>query len=124
MVNEIKILKSISESTRFRIIRLLLETKKEICGCEFVDSLEIPQYNLTKHLDILINAGLIKTRKESRWVYYSVCDNETPFCQSICQSILKASDKIHSEDLNRFMKRLDIRENGKCHLGIQNENLK
>lgn len=120
-MNNIEIFKALGELTRFRIVRLLLRTKKEICGCEFVDSLEIPQYNLTKHIDILIHSGLIKEKKEGRWVYYSACPENSPFCKTICEGILKAKDKIYDEDLARFKKRMAIRKSGKCLLGIQNK---
>jgi len=121
MMNETKILKAISEPTRLRVMHLLLKTKKELCGCELVDSLEIPQYNLTKHLDILINAGLIQSRKEGRWVNYSVCNFQPGFEDSLCRSILKLDDIIYKEDLKRFKKRLKLRKDGKCYLGIQNK---
>ncbi len=120
-MNETKILKAISEPTRLRVMYLLLKTKKELCGCELVDSLEVPQYNLTKHQDILINAGLIQSRKEGRWVNYSACNFQPGFISSLCQSILKLNGNIYAEDLKRFKIRLELRKNGKCHLGIQNK---
>ena len=123
MVKEAEILKALGEPTRLRIMRLLLETKKEICGCELVDSLEIPQYNLTKHIDILIHAGLIKSRKEGRWVYYLACVGCSSFCENVCDGVLKAKDKIYEEDLTKFKKRLAIRKKGKCLLGIQTKKL-
>ena len=120
-MNETKILKAISEPTRLRIMRLLLMIKKELCGCELVDSLEIPQYNLTKHLDILINAGLIQSRKEGRWVNYSACSFQPGFIGYLCDSILKLDGSIYNEDLKRFKKRLKLRKDGKCYIGIQNK---
>ena len=121
MKSEVKILKAIGEPTRLRIMRLLLVTEKEFCGCELVDSLEVPQYNLTKHLNILINADLLVSRKDGRWVNYSACSSQDDFINSICQSILKLNGFIYEEDLKRFKKRLNIRKNGKCYLGIQNK---
>lgn len=121
MKSEIKILKAIGEPTRLRIMRLLLVTKKEVCGCELVDSLETPQYNLTKHLDILINADLLVSRRDGRWVNYSACSSQADFINSICQSILKLNGPIYKDDLKRFKKRLNIRKDGRCHLGIQNK---
>ncbi len=122
-MNSDVIVKAISESNRFRMLYLLLKTKKEICGCEFVDSLQMPQYNLTKHLDVLINASLVKSRKEGKWVYYSINNNASEFGKSLCQTILKADAQTHQDDLKRFQKRLNIRKNGKCLLGIQTAKL-
>lgn len=121
MIQEVDILRVLGEPTRFRIMKLLLVSKKEICGCEFVDSLELPQYNLTRHMDALIEAGLVKDRKESRWVYYSACPDQSSFCRELCRSIMKAKSKTFDADFSRFKKRLTIRKNGKCLLGIQNK---
>ncbi len=117
------IVKAISESTRFRILYILLKTNKEICSCELVDSLQVPQYNLTKHLDILMNASLVKSRKEGKWVYYSINGNTSQFGKSLYKTILKADTQNHKEDLKRFGNRLNIRKNGKCLLGIQTAKL-
>ncbi|MCB9757011.1 MAG: helix-turn-helix transcriptional regulator [Candidatus Omnitrophica bacterium] len=120
-MDNVAIFKALGEPTRLRILRLLLKTGKEACGCELVDSILTPQYNLTKHIDVLMAAGLIKSRKEGRWVYYSACPDCSPFCVSICKVIQEAEEKIYQADLGRFKKRLSIREEGKCLLGIQNK---
>ena len=120
-MDETKVLKALGEQTRLRILHLLLKTKKELCGCEFVDSLEIKQYNLTKHLDILINAGFIRSRKEGRWVHYSFCKSQSEFVGSLCKAILKLDGGTYDEDFKRWSKRLKLRKNGKCYIGIQNK---
>lgn len=116
-----EIFKALGEATRLRIMRLLIKTGKESCGCELVDSLLIPQYNLTKHIDILMQVGFIRSRKEGRWVYYSVCKSGSALCASLCDIVEKTNDKVYENDLMRFKKRLAIREGSKCLLGIQNK---
>lgn len=123
MIKDAEILKALGEPTRLRIMRLLLAAEGGACGCELVDSLEIPHYNLTKHLDILINAGLVISKKEGRWVYYTPSSEKSGFLQAIYESVLKAGDKIYSEDYLRFKKRMALRTRGKCLLGIQNKKL-
>lgn len=59
-------LKALSDETRWQIVGLLLErplTVSEIAGL-----LEASQYNISKHLRILREAGLIITAKEGRHV--------------------------------------------------------
>lgn len=121
-MNHADVFKALGEQSRLRIMKLLLKTGKEACGCELVDSLLIPQYNLTKHIDILMHAGLITSRKEGRWVYYSACQ-QSPFCETVCEAIQGVKDPIYEEDLVRFKKRLSLREGDKCLLGIQNKKL-
>jgi DNA-binding transcriptional ArsR family regulator len=118
-----EILQVLGEPNRFRIFKLLLETQKEICNCEFVDALGIPKYGLSKHLDALVKAGLVKSRKEGRWVYYSACSNISGFCSALCKAITDVRGSTYDQDSSRFGKRLHLRVKGKCVLGIQGKKL-
>ncbi len=61
---------AIAEETRFEIVRLL--TGGERCVCELQDELEAAQSRLSFHLKKLRDAGVIRDRREGRWVYYSL----------------------------------------------------
>lgn len=123
MIKDVEIIKALGESTRLRLMRLLLSAGSAVCGCELVDSLQVPHYNLTKHLDILINVGLVVSKKEGRWVYYTSSREKSGFLRAIYVSVLKTEDKIYAEDYSRFKKRMALRTQGKCLLGIQNKKL-
>jgi ArsR family transcriptional regulator, arsenate/arsenite/antimonite-responsive transcriptional repressor len=71
MEEYIKIFKALSDETRLRILRLLAITDEPLCVCEIVDVLGEPQYQISKHLSILKNAGLVKSKPKGTWVYYS-----------------------------------------------------
>lgn len=109
----------LAEPTRFRIYKLLIDAKNEVCHCEFVDALEVPKYTLSKHLDVLLKAGLIRSRKEGRWVYFSISDMPN----ELVKTVHNAKASIHERDLTRLQKRFDIRVNGKCLLGVQGRKL-
>ena len=121
MKNHVEMFKSLGDKTRLRIIRLVIDSGTEICGCEFVDSLEESQYNISRHIKVLKHAGLIKERKEGRWVYYSVNDKKDSFKKILYKLIASIPKDIVKKDQKRFKKRLDIRVKGKCLLGIQNK---
>ncbi|ODS31710.1 MAG: response regulator of the arsR family protein [Candidatus Scalindua rubra] len=121
MENHVEMFKALSDKTRIRIMRLLIDSGTEICGCEFVDSLEESQYNISRHMKVLKHAGLIKERKEGRWVYYSVTDRKDSFKKMLYKLIGCIPEDIVKNDQKRFKKRLDIRVKGKCLLGIQNK---
>ena len=53
----------------------LLQTR-EMCVCEVLVALELTQPTASHHLGILENEGLVKKRKEGKWVLYSVSDPE------------------------------------------------
>ena len=89
MLKETEILKSLGRNNETSgVMRLLLETKKKFADVTSVDSLlEIPQYNLTKHIDILFTLVLVKLRKEGRWVYYSAQTDGSTFGRLVCEGI-------------------------------------
>ncbi len=70
MKNILNILKSLSDETRLRIINLLYE--RELCVCDIMEVLAIPQTKASRHLSYLKNAGIVTDRKQAQWVYYSL----------------------------------------------------
>lgn len=109
-----QILQTLGEPNRFRIMKLLLKSEVEICNCEFVDCLKLPKYTLSKHLNALIKAGVLTSRKEGRWVYYSACVMSDAFCDAICDAIRNVSGSIYEDDFKRLNERLNLRKEGKC----------
>jgi ArsR family transcriptional regulator len=61
---------ALSDETRLEIIELL--RKGERCVCELTDSLDAAQSRLSFHLRVLRDAGIVRDRKEGRWVYYEL----------------------------------------------------
>jgi len=47
-----------------------------MCVCEVMIALNLTQPTASHHLKILENAGLVKSRKEGKWVYYRLKDPE------------------------------------------------
>jgi ArsR family transcriptional regulator, arsenate/arsenite/antimonite-responsive transcriptional repressor len=62
--------KALSDETRLRVLNLLLE--RECCVCEVMQVLEISQTRASRNLNILLNAGFLKMRKEGLWAYFSI----------------------------------------------------
>jgi ArsR family transcriptional regulator, arsenate/arsenite/antimonite-responsive transcriptional repressor len=61
---------ALSDETRLQIIDCLSE--REQCVCDLTDLLAAGQSRLSFHLKILKDAGILKDRREGRWVYYSL----------------------------------------------------
>jgi len=66
----IKIMKALSNETRLRILKILME--KECCVCEVMQALDISQSRASRNLGILQEAGFLKTRRDGLWIVYSV----------------------------------------------------
>lgn len=118
-----EIFKALGDETRLRIMHLLMAARSGLCVCELVDSLEVPQYNVSKHLKVLKQAGLIAEQKEGRWVYYSLANAHEPFRQALLQALASIPRALLAKDEKELKKRLRIRIGGKCLVGIQKERL-
>ncbi|HDK17549.1 MAG TPA: metalloregulator ArsR/SmtB family transcription factor, partial [Nitrospirae bacterium] len=68
------IFKALSEETRLRILKLL--ENRELCVCDITDALNMTQPNISFHLGMLKEAGLIKDRKNGRWIHYSLDESD------------------------------------------------
>ena len=120
----VALFQALSDESRLRIFRLLVSTQQEACLCELVDSLLEPKYKLSRHLKIMRQAGLLKTRKEGRWVYHRLIDTE-PHLTRLASTVGRLPDpeSIYAMDLVRFEERMALRHEGCCCTGIQNEAL-
>ena len=123
MKEYLEIFKCLSDETRLRLLHLLIKADSELCGCELADSLEVPQYNVSRHLKILSNTGLIEERKEGRWVYFGISKGKSSFRKAILKSVSCIPHSLLAKDQMELKKRFKLRMNGKCILGIQKKHL-
>jgi len=66
----VKLFKALSDETRIRILKVLLE--RECCVCEVMQALDISQSRASRNLGILEDAGFIKSKRDGSWIVYSV----------------------------------------------------
>jgi ArsR family transcriptional regulator len=113
----VAIARALGDPTRVRIIAAL--RKGELCVCELVDALDISQSSLSSHLQICRQTGVVTTRKESRWIYYSLSTRYGPLLERIFSELQTVgSDQQLREDARRLKTRLQMREGGRCVVGI------
>lgn len=103
MENIALIFQSLDDETRLRIVALLLE-EDELCVCDLVTVLQMPQSTVSRQLSLLKNAGWLKDRREGVWAYYSVNRSLMPIQQFIIpvlRNFLPVTDAAKS-DLERL----------------------
>jgi len=64
--------RALAHLTRLEVFFFLVRAGKEMSVGEIQAEVEIPGPTLSHHLDLLRRAGLVESRKEERYVYYSV----------------------------------------------------
>lgn len=65
-----RIFKAFCDPNRLTILELLQSGEK--CACRLLDALQIGQPTLSHHMRILCDAGIVRSRKEGKWMYYSL----------------------------------------------------
>jgi ArsR family transcriptional regulator len=118
------ICQALSDPSRIRIVRLLVTAKCSTCLCELVDSLQEPQYKLSRHVKTLRQAGLLTAKKEGRWVYHHLV-LKPGYLEHLYALVMEYPDRdgTFAKDAKRFKKRLALREGGRCQIGIQTQSL-
>jgi DNA-binding transcriptional ArsR family regulator len=75
-------LRLLADATRLRILNVLREG--ELSVSEIVDKVGASQPNVSRHLALLLRAGIVTRRPQARNVHYRVAD---PFVDQICEAI-------------------------------------
>ena len=81
------ITKALSDPNRVRI--LLALKHGELCVCQITELFDLATSTVSKHLSVLHQASLIRSRKTERWVYYRLTANSAPV------AVREALDWVH-----------------------------
>jgi len=76
MQSFLNITKALADESRLRML-LVLEPG-ELCVCQLTELLGLAMSTVSRHLSVLYQAGLVKVRKEGRWMYYSLSGKRAP----------------------------------------------
>ena len=93
-------LKALGDETRLRIINALRQGP--LCVCELESILEITQSNVSRHLNKLMNAGLVTYYKEAKFVYYKIDETsikEYKFVETIINNDLEPQEIFEKDNL-------------------------
>lgn len=76
----------LAEPMRLRILNLLRNEEK--CVQELVDATAMSQANVSKHLKVMLQAGILSRRTEGTSAFYSVADDLTfELCTLVCDRL-------------------------------------
>ena len=81
-----RIFKALADETRLRILALLLEG--ELCVCDLMAVLQLPQSTVSRHLAYLKRSCWVDTRRQGVWMYYTLSRESCVICRELLQ-ILK-----------------------------------
>ena len=61
---------ALADRTRLRLLNLM--NGREVCVCYFVEILKQGQPKISRHLAYLRNAGIVRARRDGKWMHYSI----------------------------------------------------
>ena len=95
MKNILPVMKALSDSNRLRIVAVLMK-EKELCVCQITELLGIKGASTSRHLSLLVRAGILKSRKEGRWIFFSIKNGKLSdaLLSSIKNELLKSEELI------------------------------
>ena len=77
MTDTLSVFKALGDPARIRIIEFLWRPEAEccsfedkVCACDMETVLGLSQPAVSHHMKILVQAGLVLSEKDGRWVYY------------------------------------------------------
>ena len=85
LFEQAKILSALGNEHRLKIVELL--SKGECCVCKITPKFKLDPSVISRHLAILERAGIIKSRREGRWIHYQIADRQVLRLIGIVQKI-------------------------------------
>lgn len=73
-MNEVEVFKALGDSTRLKILKCVENGEK--CICEIIPYTGKSQPNVSQHLKILKNAGIVKDRKDGTRILIKISNKE------------------------------------------------
>jgi DNA-binding transcriptional ArsR family regulator len=76
----------LSDPMRVRMVDLLRDGELSVGG--IAEALEAGQQNVSKHLNVLMDAGILHRRKDGNRVFYGIADDGVfALCEQVCGSL-------------------------------------
>ena len=79
------VFKAFCDENRIMILQLLQGGEK--CACKLLTEMNITQPTLSHHMKILCESGIVKGRKEGKWMHYSISQDGIEEAQKYLDSL-------------------------------------
>jgi len=107
-----EIFRAFADSTRLRVLNLLIEDEQ--CVCDLCTVLDEIQPKVSRHLAYLRRAGLVQVRSDGKWKYYRTVKSPRGIVKTLLECVstcLRQTDELQA-DLRKL--RALRRTNDRC----------
>lgn len=95
-----EVCKALAHPLRIEVIDVL--NKKELCFTDILEQTGGLKSNLSQHLSVMVNCGILKVRKDSRCNYYSLSSTKVAKACSLMREVLIENLRKHKEILEKL----------------------
>ena len=78
--------KGLADPKRLLILNALRDGERSVT--DLVDDLDIPQANVSQHLAVLRDRGLVTGRRDGQWVYYSLTSRKIVDAMDLLREVM------------------------------------
>jgi ArsR family transcriptional regulator, arsenate/arsenite/antimonite-responsive transcriptional repressor len=94
--------RALADATRLRLLNLIAD--QEVCVCYFVEVLKMSQPKISRHLAYLRRAGIVRARRDGKWMHYRLAMPTDPAVGGVLRETLnhlRARPEM-KRDVSRF----------------------
>lgn len=110
-----EVLKALADENRVRALMAL--SRGEVCVCQIVELLQLAPSTVSKHMAILKHARLVESRKEGRWIFYRIAEDDVATAAKEVTALLARlldGDRKVREDAKRLKDILKLDRDELC----------
>ena len=86
----VKVFKAFDDEKRLQILEMIRRGEK--CACVILEDMQISQSTLSHHMKILCESGIVRGRKEGKWVHYSIDEEGSHRALKLMASLTSVKD--------------------------------
>lgn len=106
--------KALADSNRLRLLNLL--KNGELCVCDLMAALEMPQSTVSRHLSYLKKEKLVSGRRCGKWMYYKLANPAEPILMQVMEILIHdlGSDELAAQDTAKLQQYLKVKPPNRC----------
>ena len=90
-----RVFKAFCDENRLMILEMLQTGEK--CACHLLDQMNIGQSTLSHHMKILCESGIVVSRKEGKWTYYSISSEGSKYAAELLKQLTEVNNQIDTD---------------------------
>ncbi|HEY7199110.1 MAG TPA: metalloregulator ArsR/SmtB family transcription factor [Candidatus Dormibacteraeota bacterium] len=84
-----EVLRALADRTRLSMVAALRSAEQPVCVCDFTVAYGLSQPTISHHMGKLRAVGLVDSRKQGIWIYYSLRTNLSPAVERLLEAVLR-----------------------------------